>query len=199
MVVKKTDMMSQQYSDMDNKSKTNNSDFSKIIVLLQQAADVCYELGMLMQHEKNVYHSRGFHGFKRCCRYASRQYFERAMNLESIIIDNFGGLPMSEAVYESLGYNGTCMEHMQMIYDFLIDAEREMNDIIVALVVEKEYFAVDKVKCCLCSIQKEIKYMKRHLNFMKDIKGDISQLHWYSNVLHDEMKKLEESKHNRYY
>lgn len=199
MVVRKSDLVSKQYAEMETKPKVETKETTRVIELLQQAADVCYELGMLMQHEKNVYHSRGFQGFKRCFRYASRQYFERAMNLECIIIDHFEGLPMSEAVYESPGYNGTCMEHMQMVCDTLWGAESEMNDIITALVAEKEYYAMDKVKCCLCSIQKEIKYMQRHLNYMKDIKGDISQLHWYSSELHDEMKSLEESKHNRYY
>ncbi len=195
MVIRKSELSMKQGSDMG----VRECDNQHIVDLLQKAADVCYELGMLMQHEKNVFHSRGLQGFKRCFRYASRQYFERAMVLECLIIDCFNGLPMSDAAYESPHYDGSCTEHLRMICDTLHEASCTLSEIIAALIEEKEFCAADKVKCSLHSIYKEIKYMRRHCAYLESISGDMAKVQWYSEVLHGEMQSLEESKHNRYY
>lgn len=174
-------------------------DANTVLSVLQKAADTCYELGMLMQHEKNVFHIRGLQGFKRCFRYASRQYFERGMEMECIMIDHYNGFPISESEFENPGYSGTCTNHLELVCRRLWEAESKMNDIIAVLVSHQEYFAIEKVKKYLSSIQKEIKYMQRHLQFLADTNEDPSQLYWYSKELHDDMKCLEECKHNRHY
>lgn len=178
---------------------SNKRTSNDVCALLQESADICYYLGMLSQHEKNVFHVKGLQGFKRCFRYAARQYFERGMMLETVIIDHYMGVPESNAEYDSFGYEGDCITHMTFVCGELKEAEKSLSEIKTQLVLGNEHFAAGFIDKCLKSIQKEIKYMFRHLNYMMDVKGDISQLHWYSENLHLCMKDLEENKHNRYY
>lgn len=178
-------------------NSSNSTEDQASIMLLQEVADRLKYMSKVNNDSKNFFHMIGLQGFKRYHRYESREAWEEAMCLESLMIDHYGVEPRYMAIEFTPCQKKTAIERMQHYADELEKTLGMMNEVKTELVNNNHHFAAKHIQEIIDETEKDLKYAYRHLNYCKDVNGDASAMHWYSHELHEEYKDKEKSDHGR--
>lgn len=167
------------------------------IKAIQMAADELKRLERLETSEKNFYHFLGLQGFKRWHRYNAREDLEMAMRLECLLIDHYGIEPEYHEVQFVPCVKRTIIERMQDYNSRLEEVLGNLNEVKTKLVTTNHHFAATFIQECIDELECDLKYAYRHFNFAKDVNGQIKDMHWYSNELHESYKDKERDDQGR--
>lgn len=182
---------------------TNNSTSAEdveSIALLYEARDHMKNLAMDNTNHGSYFHWKGFQGFKRLHRYCGREHWEYVSRINCMMVDHYGIYPEYKVEVEYVPPVGTnCLERTTEYANGLEVRLARMGEIKNKLIANNHHYAAELIQEIICDLEKGLKYTYRHINYMKDIAGDMGSLHWYSHELHEHFKEKEAKRHNRCY
>ncbi|MEG0153167.1 MAG: hypothetical protein RR744_08345 [Cellulosilyticaceae bacterium] len=167
------------------------------IKVIQEVAKKLKELAHYHTCDKNYYHFMGLQGFKRYHRYESREAFELAMELETLLVDQYGIEPEYQHIEFIAPIKRSVLDRMQEYINILEITLNDANCAKTKLVLANHHFAACHVQKIIDELSNDLKYAYRHFNYTKEIGGQIKDLHWYSHEIHEEYKEKEKCEHGR--
>lgn len=167
------------------------------INLIHLAIDEMRMLEKLDISEKNFYHFLGLQGFKRLHRYQARERLEKSMALECLLVDHYGVEPEFREVVFTPCEKRTILDRLQSYAERLESSLGKMNDIKTQLVLANHHFSATFIQEIIDCLECNLKYAYRHLNYVKDIGGQVKDIHWYSHEIHECYKEKEKNHHGR--
>lgn len=182
---------------------TNNSKSTEdveSVALLHEARNHIGNIAMDNGNNASFFHWKGLCGFQRLHRYCGREHWEYTSRINCMLVDNYGICPDNSEITGYMPPVATnCLDRTVEYANRLETVLARMGEIKNKLTTNNHHYAAELIQEVICDLEKGLKYTYRHINFMKDIAGDMGALHWYSHELHEHFKEKEAKRHNRHY
>lgn len=156
---------------------------------LNKLQNMCRVMAVMHQEEMHHCHEMGLQGFKRLHRHLAREWMETSTCVMNDMVDIFHDRPMVDIDHKEIETRDEFIIRLKTWHEQLHKFLAESNNCVSKLNSLKEYKASQIILNVICWIEKEIMYVHRHVQFVEDCKGDMGCIHWYSDKIHEKMKK----------